>query len=149
LHSDASPALSASFATDFFGCLDELFVFLVCSDPLTGPSSEWVDPCCTLLESAANQGRYMMALSVGQLVWVQCKVQPGPFSEEPLVTIQSVEGPVTGFVKSDELKSFNDQTTVRGIVRGIGRDHVEVWIKGSFFTTNGLTNVPTELAMAA
>ena len=88
-----------------------------------------------------------MALSVGQPVWVQCKVQPGPFSEESLVTIQSIEGTVTGFVKSDELS--NDRPAVRGVVRRVEKNHVEVWIKGSFFTTNGLTNVPTELAMAA
>jgi len=90
-----------------------------------------------------------MALTIGQQVWIQCKIQPGPFSEEPLVTIESIDGPVTGFVKSDELRSVHDQGAVRGIVRGIEKDHVEVWIKGSFFTTNGLTNVPTGLAMAA
>jgi hypothetical protein len=90
-----------------------------------------------------------MVLSVGQPVWIQCKVQPGPFSEEPLVTIESIDGPITGFVKSEELKSDGEQAAVRGIVRGIEKDHVEVWIKGSFFTTNGLANVPTGLAMAA
>jgi len=88
-----------------------------------------------------------MALMVGQRVWISCRVQPGPFSDEPLVTIESIDGPVTGFVQSDELSL--DQTKVRGIVHGIEKDHIEVWIKGSFFTTNGLTNVPTELAMAA
>ncbi len=88
-----------------------------------------------------------MALTVGQQIWIRCKVQPGPFSDEPLVTIDSTDGPVTGFVKSEELTA--DQSSVRGVVRGIEKDHVEVWIKGSFFTTNGLTNVPTELAMAA
>lgn len=88
-----------------------------------------------------------MALQVGQQVWIPCKVQPGPFSDEPLVTVESIDGPVTGFVQSEELAA--DHTRVRGIVRGIEKDHVEVWIKGSFFTTNGLTNVPMELAMAA
>lgn len=88
-----------------------------------------------------------MALRIGQQVWIRCKVQPGPFSDEPLVTIDSIDGPVTGFVQSEELTT--DQARVRGIVRGIERDHVEVWIRGSFFTTNGLTNVPPELAMAA
>lgn len=88
-----------------------------------------------------------MALMVGQHAWIACKVQPGPFSDEPLVTIESIDGPVTGFVRSDELSA--DQTKVRGIVRGIEEDHIEVWIRGSFFTTNGLTNVPAGLAMAA
>ena len=90
-----------------------------------------------------------MALSIGQQVSIRCKVQPGPFSEEPLVTVDSIEGPLTGFVKSDELKIANGEHSVRGVMRKIAKDHIEVWIKGSFFTTNGLANVPMELAMAA
>lgn len=90
-----------------------------------------------------------MALAVGKEVWLGCKVQPGPFSEEPLVTVESIDGPVTGFVTCDELTTTADQTKVRGIVRNGLNDHVEVWIKGSFITTNGLASVPIELAMAA
>ncbi len=91
-----------------------------------------------------------MALSVGQEVWIRCMVQPGPFSDEPLVTIESVDGPVSGFIASDELKTGpGGEPRVRGIVRSIERTFVEVWIQGSFFTTNGLTNVRPELAMAA
>jgi hypothetical protein len=90
-----------------------------------------------------------MALAVGQQVWIRCKVQPGPFSDEPLITIDSIDGPVSGFVGSDELKTIGAEQAVRGIVRNVEKDYVEVWIKGSFFTTNGLTNVPIELALAA
>jgi hypothetical protein len=90
-----------------------------------------------------------MALTVGQEVWIPCKVQPGPFSDEPLVTFESVDGPVTGFLNRDELRETASQTSVRGIVRSIERDYITVWIKGSFFTTNGLANVPAGLAMAA
>jgi hypothetical protein len=90
-----------------------------------------------------------MTLAIGQQVWITCKVQPGPFSEEPLVTVETVNGPVTGFVATDELKTGDSAQFVRGVVRDITPDHVEVWIKGSFFTTNGLANVRRELAMAA
>jgi hypothetical protein len=91
-----------------------------------------------------------MALMVGQQVWIRCTVQPGPFSDEPLVTIESVDGPVTGFIASDELKAGpGGEQRVRGVVRNIERTFVEVWIQGSFFTTNGLANVRPELAMAA
>ena len=90
-----------------------------------------------------------MALSVGQQVWIRCKVQPGPFSDEPLVTVESLDGPVSGFVSSDELTTVDGESRVRSVVRSIEKDRVEVWIKGSFFTTNGLTNVPREMAMAA
>jgi len=89
-----------------------------------------------------------MALEIGQQVWIQCTVQPGPFSEEPLVSIETIDGAVTGFVRTEELK-LGDNHFVRGIVRDIAKEYVEVWIKGSFFTTNGLANVPRELARAA
>jgi hypothetical protein len=91
-----------------------------------------------------------MALTVGQQVWIRCTVQPGPFSDEPLVTIESIEGPVAGFIASDELKKEpGGEHSVRGFVRSIEKTFVEVWIRGSFFTTNGLANVRPELAMAA
>jgi hypothetical protein len=90
-----------------------------------------------------------MGLTVGQEVWIRCKVQPGPFSEEPLVTIESVGGPISGFVSTEELKAGPDgQPRVRGVVRNAEKDFIEAWIKGSFFTTNGLTNVSREIAMA-
>jgi hypothetical protein len=90
-----------------------------------------------------------MALTIGQQVWIRCNVQPGPFSEELLVTIESTKGAVSGFVSSDELRTTNGEHSVRGVVRNIAKDHVEVWLKGSFFTTNGLANVLPELAIAA
>ena len=90
-----------------------------------------------------------MALEIGQQVWVRCKVQPGPFAEEPLVTVEGTNGPLSGFVATDELKTLDRERYVRAIVRHVTRDHVEVWIKGSFFTTNGLANVPMELTTAA
>ena len=91
-----------------------------------------------------------MTLRTGQEVWIRCTVQPGPFSDEPLVTIESIQGPVSGFIKSDELKDdAGGSQRVRGIVRRVEKTFVEVWIRGSFFTTNGLANVSPELAMAA
>ena len=92
----------------------------------------------------------MPKLSIGQEIWIRCAVQPGPFSDERLVTVQSVDGPISGFVDPRELKEGADgQMRVKGIVRKIERDFIEAWIKGSFFTTNGLTNVTPDLAMAA
>jgi hypothetical protein len=91
-----------------------------------------------------------MSLATGQEVWIRCKVRPGPFSDELLVTIESKDGPVSGFISSDELKNgAQGEWRVRGIVRRLEKDYIEVWIRGSFFTTNGLANVSREIAMAA
>jgi hypothetical protein len=92
----------------------------------------------------------MPRLSVGQEISILCKVQPGPFSVELLVTIEGVDGPISGFVRSEELKDGPDgRPRVRGVVRSVGKDFVEAWVRGSFFTTNGLTNVRPEIATAA
>lgn len=122
---------------------------------LTARLVPWTVWLCNVPRFAAsglgqyNNQEVAMALLIGQQVWIPCKVQPGPFSEEPLVTFESTTGPVTGFISSDELKEIGGQTSVRGIVRSIERDYITVWIRGSFFTTNGLANVPAGLAKAA
>jgi hypothetical protein len=90
-----------------------------------------------------------MALHVGQEVRIPCKVQPGPFSGEPLITFDSIDGPVSGFVNGEELENVSGQPVIRGTIRAIATDSLEVWVRGSFFTTNGLANVSPTSAMAA
>jgi hypothetical protein len=56
----------------------------------------------------------MPGVTVGQEIWIRCTIQPGPFSDENLVTIESVNGPVSGFIMADELREGPPR--VRGIV---------------------------------
>lgn len=90
-----------------------------------------------------------MAYSVGGFVGIQCEVKPGPFAEEMLVTVDTIDGAISGFVKRTELREMNGKWQVRGKVRRIAENALEVWILGSFFTTNGIANVSPKLAMAA
>jgi hypothetical protein len=90
-----------------------------------------------------------MTFKVGDFVGVICEVQPGPFSEERLVTIETINGAISGFVKETELRRSGDRWEVRGKVREASKDFIEVWILGSFFTTNGIASIPAHLAMAA
>lgn len=98
---------------------------------------------------STKTGAEMLKFEVGNFVGVRCEVQDGPFSEERLVTIETVDGAITGFVRETELRERNGEWEVRGKVSGIFSDSVEVFIRGSFFTTNGLAKVPRNLAMAA
>ena len=91
----------------------------------------------------------MRTFEIGELVGVQCEVMPGPFSEEKIVSIDTTEGPITGFVRESELRQTGNQWYVRGKVESVSNDALEVWIRGSFLTTNGLASVPQHLAMAA
>ncbi|MGO9134026.1 MAG: hypothetical protein ACLP8A_08265 [Methylovirgula sp.] len=90
-----------------------------------------------------------MEIKSGDFIGIVCEVMPGPFSEERLVTVQTVDGAISGFVKVSELRQSDDRWEVRGKVRSVSKDFIEVWILGSFFTTNGIANIPTHLAMAA
>lgn len=90
-----------------------------------------------------------MTFKVGDFVGIKCEVQPGPFSEESLVTIETIDGAISGFVRDSELRREGDEWQVRGKVRRVSPDAIEVWILGSFFTTNGIASVHPRLAMAA
>ena len=54
-----------------------------------------------------------MAFKVGDFVGIKCEVQPGPFSEERLVTIETIDGAVLGFVRETELRQVGDEWQVR------------------------------------
>lgn len=94
-------------------------------------------------------GERSMTFKVGDFVGIKCEVQPGPFSEERLVTVETIDGAVSGFVRESELRQVGDEWQVRGKIRRISPDAIEVWILGSFFTTNGIASINPRLAMAA
>lgn len=91
----------------------------------------------------------MAAIKVGDVVGIRCNVQPGPFSEERLISFETTDGPISGFVDERELKESKGDWLVRATVRAVRDDVLEVLVQGSFFTTNGLANVPRSYAMAA
>ncbi|HEY8033226.1 MAG TPA: hypothetical protein VIF02_12840 [Methylocella sp.] len=90
-----------------------------------------------------------MTFKIGDFIGVKCEVQPGPFSEELLVTIETTDGAISGFVRDTELRNVGNGWEVRAKVRRINPDSIEVWILGSFFTTNGIASVPTHRTIAA
>lgn len=91
----------------------------------------------------------MSGMKVGDVIGIECRVQPGPFTGERLISFDTVEGPVSGFVREANLKEISGQWYVRAVIQGVEGDVLEVRVKGSFFTTNGLANVERRFAMAA
>jgi hypothetical protein len=91
----------------------------------------------------------MSGLEVGAVIGIQCTVQPGPFSDERLISFDTVDGPISGFVNEADLRQFNENWLVRAEVLEVRGDILEVRVAGSFFTTNGLASVPRRYAMAA
>lgn len=91
----------------------------------------------------------MSTISPGTAVKIHCTVQPGPFTGEYFIQVDTLDGPVSGFVTDDNLVRGSDQDWVKGVVREVESHSIVVMIKGSFFTTNGIANIPPQIAMAA
>jgi hypothetical protein len=85
----------------------------------------------------------------GMRIQIPCEVKPGPFSGERLITFDTIDGHVSGFVKESALTARDGKSYIDGIVRSVENDYLVVMVKGSFFTTNGLANVSKDMAMAA
>ncbi len=90
-----------------------------------------------------------MAFQAGDFVGVVCEVKPGPFSDERLVTLETVEGAISGFVNESELREGKEGWEVRGKIKEIIGEQLKIEIYGSFFTTNGTAVIQRNLAMAA
>jgi hypothetical protein len=75
--------------------------------------------------------------SVGEQVAVACSIQQGPFPDEKLVTVETEDGEISGFVKIANLQTAADgeHGFVNGIVVAVEQDSIRVQISGSFFTT--------------
>lgn len=91
----------------------------------------------------------MATPKTGDTIPVPCEVDPGPFSEERLVTVNTVDGPISGFVQTYDLKEAGGRWFVRGYVAKVHKDSLEVRIRGSFFNTNGIASISREAAVAA
>jgi hypothetical protein len=91
----------------------------------------------------------MEKIRPGMRIQIPCEVKPGPFSGERLITFETLDGPISGFVKETALKPNDGKWFIDGTVQSVEEDHLVVKVKGSFFTTNGIANVSKEMAMAA
>lgn len=92
----------------------------------------------------------MAQLEPGVVIGILCEAQKGPFSGEHLISFDTVDGPISGFVHDIDLKTIGEQTFVRAEVLRLLEDNVvEVRVSGSFFTTNGIATIPREMALAA
>jgi hypothetical protein len=87
---------------------------------------------------SAPTGEVDMVFEVGETVGVRCSIQRGPFPDEWLVTVDTSEGQISGFVKQSNLKPDADDPEhglVKGTVVEATDDSITVKLFGSFFTT--------------
>jgi len=91
----------------------------------------------------------MPGMNVGDVIGVECAVQPGPFSNERLITFDTTKCPISGFVEKTELRQVGEKWLVRAVIIAVHDDFLEVRVRGEFFTTNGLANIQKRYAVAA
>jgi hypothetical protein len=91
----------------------------------------------------------MDQIKPGDEIGIHCDVTKGPFSGEHLISFDTIDGPVSGFVRENELRKEEKDWFVRAVVLRLDGDVVEVLVQGSFFTTNGIATIPREMALAA
>lgn len=86
----------------------------------------------------------------GERVRIPVEVRPGPFDKERLVTFESSDGPVSGFVPSQMIIEHDGQQFIEAVVRAVADESISVNVRGSFFTTTGLAHVSkSKLQVAA
>lgn len=89
----------------------------------------------------------MNRFEVGKFVGIPCDLGSGAFVDEYLVTIETAEGPVSGFITKENLELIDGEKGVlRGEVVELGADTITVKVRGSFFTTTGLAYLPRDWA---
>ena len=88
----------------------------------------------------------MAQIEPGQEIGVVCTLAPGPFPDEFLVTVETISGPMAGFVSGNYVINREGHHFVRAVVKNVEVDRIDVWIAGSFFTTTGLATVPPHIA---
>jgi hypothetical protein len=91
----------------------------------------------------------MTGFEPGQRVHVKCSIQPGAFADERLVTLDTVSGPISGFVASDHIvHEGHEEGYLAATIDSVSKESVTLWIEGSFFTTNGLADLSPSWAQA-
>jgi len=81
----------------------------------------------------------MARFTPNQSVLIKCEIQAGPFPNECLITFETVDGPVSGFVRRDNVRLLSEgEGYVNAVVKEVSTETVTVVVDGSFFTTNGL-----------
>jgi hypothetical protein len=89
----------------------------------------------------------MSQFSVGQPVKIPCEVQRGAFPTELLVTFETVDGPTSGFVRSEDVQRVDGHHgLISAIIKETSSDTITVIVKGSFFTTTGLAYLKRDWA---
>lgn len=81
----------------------------------------------------------------GEKVLVPTEVGEGAFPNEKLVTVDTNEGPISGFARSDFIVKNSDGEFLMAEVKTVSEETLTVRLFGSFFTTTGTADLPASM----
>ena len=82
----------------------------------------------------------------GVRVRVSCSKSPGAFLNEYLISIDTQDGPISGFIDADAVEETESGSNyIWGIVRKIEGERVVIGLPGSFFTTTGIAHFSRQI----
>lgn len=83
----------------------------------------------------------MTAINKGETLYIPVEVTDGPFPRECLVTFETMEGPVSGFINEGQVIRRDGVSLIEAKVLDVESDRISVRLHGSFFTTTGLAHI--------
>ena len=80
-------------------------------------------------------------IAEGERIRVFCSKSPGAFLNEYLISIDTQDGPISGFIDANEVEvTDRGDSYVWGIVHKVEKDRIVIDLPGSFFTTTGIAH---------
>ena len=83
----------------------------------------------------------MGKVNKGDTLFIPVNAGNGAFVGECLITIDTIEGPISGFINSDQVINRDGHRVVPARVLEIDSDRLTIRLHGSFFTTTGLAHI--------
>lgn len=83
----------------------------------------------------------MIEIASGERILVPVSVDNGAFPTESLITFDTKDGPVSGFIRADQIHRRNNDAFIEATVLAVSEDVITVKLPGSFFTTTGLAYI--------
>ena len=85
----------------------------------------------------------MTLLNKGDYIHVPVEVGSGAFAGECLITFDTIDGPISGFIGCDQVITQGDIKAISAKVLEVDSGRIAVRLHGSFFTTTGLAHIST------
>ena len=86
-------------------------------------------PCLAMPQVIGKQGRSSMS---EDFVLVPCEATNGAFANENMISIETANGTILGFVRAEDVIKHDGKTCIQGIVHSKKKDTVTVRLTGSF-----------------